>query len=64
MDDDRDGYWEEGFRGKGEWNDHEHHGKEEVPRGWKKQLDVWRGWIGGPSTQRVSQWLEWNEVVQ
>jgi hypothetical protein len=38
--------------GQGEWNDHEHHGKEEVPGEWKKQLDVWRGWIGGPVTHR------------
>jgi hypothetical protein len=32
--DDRDGYWEEGFLGQGEWNDHEHQGNEEVPREW------------------------------
>jgi hypothetical protein len=40
MGDDRDGYWEEGFLGQGEWNDHEHHRKEGVPREWKKPLDV------------------------
>jgi hypothetical protein len=38
--DDRDEYWEEGFRGQGEWNDHEHHGKEGVLGEWKKPLDV------------------------
>jgi hypothetical protein len=53
-----DGCWEEGYQGQGEWNDHEHHGKEGVPREWKKQLDVWIGWIGGPMAQRVSQWIE------
>jgi hypothetical protein len=26
--------------GQGEWNDHEHHGKEGVPGEWKKPLDV------------------------
>jgi hypothetical protein len=37
--DDTDGYWEEGFWVQGEWNDHEH-GKEGVPREWKRTLDV------------------------
>jgi hypothetical protein len=41
-DDDRDEHWEEGYRVRWEWNDHEHHGKEEIPGEWKKQLDVWR----------------------
>jgi len=40
MGDDRDEYWEEGFLGQGEWNDNEHHGKEGVPREWKKPLYV------------------------
>jgi hypothetical protein len=30
-----DRYWGEGFLGKGEWNDHEHCGKEGVLREWK-----------------------------
>jgi hypothetical protein len=34
--------------------------KEEGPREWKKQLGVWRGWIGVQYAQRVSQLLEWN----
>jgi hypothetical protein len=48
--DDRNGYWEEGFLGQGEWNDHEHHRKEGAPREWKNPFDVKRGWIGGPTT--------------
>jgi hypothetical protein len=58
MDDDRDEHWEEGCRRQGEWNDHECHGKEEFHGEWKKQLDVWRGWIGGRVTQSMSQWHE------
>ena len=37
-DDDMDVYWEEGFLGQGEWNDHEHHGKEGVSRECKKTI--------------------------
>jgi hypothetical protein len=38
MGDNRDGYWEEGLLGQGEWNDHENHEKEGVPGEWKTQL--------------------------
>jgi hypothetical protein len=38
--DDMDGYWEEGFRVPGEWNDHEHHEKEGVLGEWKIPIDV------------------------
>jgi hypothetical protein len=47
-----------------EWNDHEHHGKDEVLGEWKKLLDFWRGWIGGQEAHIVSQWSEWNGVVK
>jgi hypothetical protein len=40
MDDDRDGYWEEGFLREGEWNDNEHQRNEGVHGEWKKPLDV------------------------
>ena len=38
--DDRDKYWEEDFLVQREWNDHENHGKEGVPKEWKRPLDV------------------------
>jgi hypothetical protein len=38
MDDDKGEHWEEGFRGLGEWNDHEHHGNGELHREWKTNL--------------------------
>jgi hypothetical protein len=38
--DDMDGYWEEGFLVKGEWNDHEHHEKEGGLRELKRPIDV------------------------
>jgi hypothetical protein len=34
------GYWEEGFLVQGEWNDHEHHGKEGGLGEWKIPIDV------------------------
>jgi hypothetical protein len=34
------GYWEEGFRVQGEWNDHEHRGKEGVLGEWKIPFGV------------------------
>jgi hypothetical protein len=39
-------------------------GKGEVLGEYKKKIDVWRGWIGGQDAQMVSQWIEWNGVVQ
>jgi hypothetical protein len=38
MDDNRNEHWEEGCWGQGEWNDHEHNGKEEVPGSGKNSL--------------------------
>jgi hypothetical protein len=35
---DRDRYWEEGFLGQGEWNNHKHHRKEEVPESGENHL--------------------------
>jgi hypothetical protein len=35
-----DGYWEEGFRVQGEWNNHEHRRKEGVLGEWKIPFDV------------------------
>jgi hypothetical protein len=40
---DTDGYWEEGFRVQGEWNDHEHRGKEGVLGEWKYHLMFRKG---------------------
>jgi hypothetical protein len=37
-DDDRDEHWEEGYQGLAEWNDHEHHEKEEVLGSGKNSL--------------------------
>jgi hypothetical protein len=37
---DIDEYWEEGFQVQGEWNDHEHCGKEGVLGEWKIPFDV------------------------
>ena len=56
-DDDKGEYWEEGCQVLGEWNDHEHHEKEEVPEGWKIHLDVWKGYLGAQDGHRVSQCL-------
>jgi hypothetical protein len=38
--DDTDECWEEGFWVQGEWNDHEHHGKEGGLGKWKIPIDV------------------------
>jgi hypothetical protein len=38
--DDTDIYWEEGFLVQGEWNNHEHHGKEGGLRELKRPIDV------------------------
>jgi hypothetical protein len=35
-----DVYWGEGFLGQGEWNDHEHRGKEGFLGEWKILFDV------------------------
>jgi hypothetical protein len=40
--DDKGEHWEEDYHEQGEWNDHEHHEKEEIHEGWKKKLDVWK----------------------
>ena len=40
MGGDMDGYWGEGFHVQGEWNDHEHHGKEGGLGEWKIPIDV------------------------
>jgi hypothetical protein len=60
MGDDRDVYWEEGLMVQGEWNEHEHHGKEGVPRELKRPIDVYKGWIGGLVATRVSMLLVWH----
>jgi hypothetical protein len=38
MDDDKGENWEEDYKEQGEWNDHEHHEKEEVTEGGKNKL--------------------------
>jgi hypothetical protein len=39
-----DGYWGEGFLGQGEWNDHEHLGKEGVLG--ELGVSLWLIWNG------------------
>jgi hypothetical protein len=57
---DRDIYFEEGLMAQGEWNEHEQHGKEEVPGEWKRPLDVYKGWIRGIAASRASMLLVWH----
>ena len=62
--DDTDRYWEEGFRVQGEWNDHEHCGKEGVLGEWKIPFDVYKGELGGHAAPGVSLLLGWHGVGQ